>query len=71
MAILSTGSLPMLLAAFGSHLIAGRAAIVPMERLGAGLVRMRERDYDAVIPLVGPPEIRKFCQVCFGVGSRS
>ncbi|MET4149046.1 MULTISPECIES: histidine kinase [unclassified Bradyrhizobium] len=60
-AILSTGSLPMLLAAFGAHLIAGRA-IVPMERLGAGLVQMREGDYDTVIPLVGPPEIRRFCQ---------
>jgi two-component system sensor histidine kinase UhpB len=51
----------MLLAAFGAHLIVGRA-IVPMERLGAGLVRMREGDYDTVIPLVGPPEIRQFCQ---------
>lgn len=60
-AILSTGSLPMLLAAFGAHLIAGRA-IVPMERLGAGLVRLREGDYDTVIPLVGPPEVRRFCQ---------
>jgi two-component system, NarL family, sensor histidine kinase UhpB len=60
-AILSTGSLPMLLAAFGAHLIAGRS-IVPMERLGAGLVRMREGDYHTVIPLVGPPEIRQFCR---------
>ncbi|WLB54730.1 hypothetical protein [Bradyrhizobium japonicum] len=60
-AILSTGSLPMLLAAFSAHPIAGRA-IVPMERLGAGLVRMREGDYDTVIPLAGPPEIRQFCQ---------
>ncbi|WP_246207570.1 hypothetical protein [Bradyrhizobium rifense] len=54
-AILSTGSLPMLLAAFGAHLIAGRA-IVPMERLGAGLVQMREGDYDTVIQLVDPPK---------------
>jgi two-component system sensor histidine kinase UhpB len=61
LAIISTGSLPMLLAAFGAHLVAGRA-IRPMERLGAGLTRMREGDYNAVIPLTGPPEIRKFCQ---------
>ena len=61
LAVLLTGSLPMMLAAFGTHLIAGKA-ILPMERLGAGLVRMREGDYETVIPLVGPPEIRKFCQ---------
>jgi len=60
-AILSTGSLPMLLAAFCAHVIAGRA-IVPMERLGAGLVRLREGDYDTLTPLVGPPEIQRFCQ---------
>jgi two-component system, NarL family, sensor histidine kinase UhpB len=61
LAVLLAGSLPMLVAALGVHLIAGRA-ILPMERLGAGLVRMREGGYDTVIPLVGPPEIRKFCQ---------
>ena len=60
-AIVSTGSLPMLFAAFGAHLVAGRA-IRPMERLGAGLTRMRGGDYDSIIPLTGPPEIRKFCQ---------
>ena len=65
-AILSTGSLPMLLAAFGAHVIAGRA-IVPMERLGAGLARLREGDYDKVIPLVGPPEIRRFARRRIGL----
>ncbi|WP_249804301.1 MULTISPECIES: histidine kinase [unclassified Bradyrhizobium] len=61
LAIISTGSLPMLFAAFGTHLVAGRT-IRPMERLGAGLTRMREGDYDAVIPLTGPPEIQQFCR---------
>lgn len=36
LAIVSTGSLPMLFAALSTHLVAGRA-IRPMERLGAGL----------------------------------
>lgn len=61
LAIISTGSLPMLFATFGTHLVAGRT-IRPMERLGAGLTRMREGDYDAVIPLTGPPEIQQFCR---------
>ncbi|WP_247458102.1 histidine kinase [Bradyrhizobium sp. 2] len=61
LAIVSTGSLPMLFAAFGTHLVAGRT-IRPMEMLGAGLTRMREGDYDAAIPLTGPPEIREFCR---------
>ncbi|GAA0005890.1 histidine kinase [Bradyrhizobium diazoefficiens] len=61
LAIVSTGSLPMLFAAFGTHLVAGRT-IRPMERLGAGLTRMREGDYDAIIPLTGPPEIRGYCR---------
>ncbi|HEX5360711.1 MAG TPA: hypothetical protein VFW49_06465, partial [Fluviicoccus sp.] len=41
--------------------MAGRT-IRPMEMLGAGLTRMREGDYDAAIPLTGPPEIREFCR---------
>ncbi|WP_369539506.1 histidine kinase [Bradyrhizobium japonicum] len=61
LAIVSTGALPMLFAAFGTHLVAGRT-IRPMEQLGAGLTRMREGDYDAVIPLTGPPEIRGYCR---------
>ncbi|WP_249164785.1 histidine kinase [Bradyrhizobium japonicum] len=61
LAIVSTGSLPMLFAAFGTHLVAGRT-IRPMEQLGTGLARMREGDYDAVIPLTGPPEIRESCR---------
>lgn len=61
LAIVSTGSLPMLFAAFGTHFVAGRS-IRPMEQLGAGLTRMREGDYDAVIPLTGPPDIREFCR---------
>jgi two-component system sensor histidine kinase UhpB len=44
LAIVSTGSLPMLFAAFGTHLVAGRT-VRPMERLGADLTRMREADY--------------------------
>src|SRR4051812_18999502 len=35
------------------------AALGPLQQLGAGLTRMRKGDYDHLIPLCGPPEIRK------------
>ncbi|WP_407158399.1 ATP-binding protein [Bradyrhizobium sp. STM 3557] len=60
LAIISSSSLPMLLAAISTYLVVG-AALRPMERLAAGLVRFREGDYEMVVPVVGPPEIRQFC----------
>jgi two-component system, NarL family, sensor histidine kinase UhpB len=35
------------------------AALRPLQDLGAGLTRMRKGDYDDLIPVSGPPEIRK------------
>jgi two-component system sensor histidine kinase UhpB len=61
LAIVSSSSIPMLLAAFSAYLTAG-SALRPLGNLGAGLTRIREGEYDTVIPLTGPPEIRKSCQ---------
>jgi two-component system, NarL family, sensor histidine kinase UhpB len=60
LAIISSSSLPMLLAAISAYFVAG-AALRPMEQLAAGLTRMRDGDYDMVVPVAGPPEIRQFC----------
>jgi two-component system sensor histidine kinase UhpB len=35
------------------------AALRPLQDLGAGLTRMREGNYDDLIPVSGPPEIRR------------
>src|SRR6202022_768169 len=37
----------------------GGAALRPLQDLGAGLTRMRKGNYDDLIPVSGPPEIRK------------
>ena len=38
------------------------AALRPLQDLGQGLTRMREGNYDELIPASGPPEIRKSCE---------
>lgn len=60
LAIVSSGSVLMLLAALGAYLTTG-TALRPLAQLGAGLTRMRNGDYDTAIPMAGPPEIRKSC----------
>ena len=49
------------LTALIAHLIAG-SALHPLQNLGAGLTRMRGGDYDHLIPVMGPPEIRQSCE---------
>jgi signal transduction histidine kinase len=41
-----------------AYLIAG-SALRPLQYLGAGLTRMRGGNYDHLIPVMGPPEIRQ------------
>ena len=60
LAIVSSGSALMLLAALSAFLVTG-TALRPLSELGAGLTRMRNGDYDTAIPMTGPPEIRKSC----------
>jgi two-component system, NarL family, sensor histidine kinase UhpB len=60
LAIISSSSLPMLLAAISAYFVVG-TALRPMERLAAGLARFRDGDYEMVVPVAGPPEIRQFC----------
>jgi signal transduction histidine kinase len=61
LAIVSSGSALMLLAGLSAYFTAG-AALRPLEQLGAGLTRMRGGNYDSMIPVAGPPEIRRSCQ---------
>lgn len=44
-----------------AYLTAG-SAVRPLHNLGAGLTRMRGGDYDHLIPVMGPPEIRQSCE---------
>jgi signal transduction histidine kinase len=60
LAIVSSGSVLMLLAALSAYLVTG-TALRPLSELGAGLTRMRNGDYDTAIPMTGPPEIRRSC----------
>jgi two-component system sensor histidine kinase UhpB len=60
LAIVSSGSMLMLLAGLSAWLTTG-TALRPLAQLGAGLTRMRNGDYDSAIPMEGPPEIRKSC----------
>lgn len=57
-AIVSSSSIPMLLAALSAYLTAG-SAFRPLQDLGAGLTRLRQGEFDTVIPVSGPLEIRK------------
>jgi two-component system, NarL family, sensor histidine kinase UhpB len=60
LAIVTSGSVLMLLAALSAWLTTG-TALGPLAQLGAGLTRMRNGDYDTAIAVEGPPEIRKSC----------
>jgi len=51
----------MLMAALSAYFTAG-SAIRPLAQLRRGLTQLRAGDYDTVIPLAGPPEIRRICQ---------
>jgi signal transduction histidine kinase len=60
LAIVTSGSVLMLLAGLTAYLTTG-TALRPLAQLGAGLTRMRNGDYDTAIAVAGPPEIRKSC----------
>jgi signal transduction histidine kinase len=51
----------MLMAALSAYFTTG-SAIRPLAQLRRGLALLRAGDYDTVIPLAGPPEIRKSCE---------
>jgi two-component system sensor histidine kinase UhpB len=61
LAIVFSGSALMLMAALSAYFTTG-SAIRPLAQLREGLTRLREGAYDSIIPLAGPPEIRKSCQ---------
>jgi two-component system, NarL family, sensor histidine kinase UhpB len=61
LAIVTSGSVLMLLAGVSAWLTTG-TALRPLAQLGAGLTRMRDGDYDTSIPVAGPPEIRRGCE---------
>ncbi|WP_248114375.1 histidine kinase [Bradyrhizobium sp. 2S1] len=60
LAIVASGMALMQLAALSAYFTTG-TALRPLAQLGAGLTRMRNGEYDAAIPLAGPPEIRNSC----------
>lgn len=60
-AIVISGSLLMLLAGLSAYFTTG-AALRPLAQLGAGLSRMRNGSYDTMIPVSGPPEIKRSCE---------
>jgi signal transduction histidine kinase len=68
LAIVSSGSMLMLLAALSAYFTTG-TALRPLAQLGVGLTRMRNGDYDTAIPVAGPPEIRKGCEEANQLGS--
>jgi two-component system sensor histidine kinase UhpB len=59
--IVLSGSTLMLLAALSSYFTTG-SAIRPLGQLAQGLTRLRKGNYDTLIPLAGPPEIRHSCE---------
>jgi signal transduction histidine kinase len=61
LAIVSSGSVLMLLAALGAYFTTG-TALRPLAQLGAGLTRMRDGDFETAIPVAGPPEVRRSCE---------
>jgi signal transduction histidine kinase len=61
LAIVASGSLLMVLAGMSAYLTTG-AALQPLAQLGAGLTRMRNGNYDTMIPVAGPPEIKRSCE---------
>jgi signal transduction histidine kinase len=61
LAIVLSGSILLVLAALSAY-VTTTMALRPLEQLGAGLARLQQGNYDSVIPLLGPPEIRKSCE---------
>lgn len=61
LAIAVSGIALTLLTGIIAYFAAG-TALRPLERLGEGLTRMRKGDYDNLIQVGGPPEIRKSCE---------
>jgi two-component system, NarL family, sensor histidine kinase UhpB len=61
LAIISSGSVLMLLAALSAWFVTG-TSLRPLAQLGAGLTRMRNGDFETAIPVAGPPEIRGSCE---------
>ncbi len=61
LAIVSSGSVLMLLAALSAYITTG-TALRPLAQLGAGLTRMRNGDFETAIAVAGPPEVRKSCE---------
>jgi two-component system sensor histidine kinase UhpB len=61
LAIIFSGSALMLMAALSAYFTTG-SAIRPLAQLQRGLTQLRAGDYDSVIPLAGPPEIRNSCE---------
>jgi signal transduction histidine kinase len=61
LAIVFSGSALMLMAALSAYFTTG-SAIRPLGQLQDGLTRLRAGDYDNIISLAGPPEIRKSCE---------
>ncbi len=51
----------MVLTAVIAYFAAG-TALLPLRNLGEGLTRMRKGDYDQLIAVSGPPEIRRSCE---------
>jgi two-component system sensor histidine kinase UhpB len=61
LAIAVSGAGLMLLTSIIAFFTAG-ALLRPLRQLGAGLTRIGKGEYDATIPIAGPPEIRKSCE---------
>lgn len=61
LAIVRSGSALMLMAALSAYFTTG-SAVRPLAQLRHGLSRRHAGDYESVIPLAGPPEIRKSCE---------
>jgi two-component system, NarL family, sensor histidine kinase UhpB len=61
LAIACSGAALMVLTGLVAYFTAG-SALRPLRNLGEGLTRMRNGDYDRLIPASGPPEIRQSCE---------
>jgi two-component system sensor histidine kinase UhpB len=61
LAIIVAAALLTLTTGVVAHFTVG-TALQPLEDLAAGLTRMRDGDYSRIIPVAGPPEIRRSCE---------
>jgi two-component system sensor histidine kinase UhpB len=61
LAIACSGVALMVITGLIAYFTAG-SALRPLRNLGEGLTRMRNGDYDRLIPASGPPEIRQSCE---------